>query len=93
MALIQACIPSSCGIFVYKDDTSMLTKIASSGIGRVVINSMNAPESLMWDGSFVTRGFNHPSRKFEIFSVTAFNHGSDANWIFMYLFQEINLIP
>ena len=30
IALMQACIPSSCGMLVYRDDTSMLTRIASS---------------------------------------------------------------
>ena len=69
---MQACIPSSCGMFVYRDDTSMLTKIASSGTLRVVISSINSLESLMYEGSLVTRGFNHPSKKFDIFSVTAF---------------------
>ena len=31
-ALMQAWIPSSCGMFVYSDDTSMLTRMASFGI-------------------------------------------------------------
>ena len=32
---------------------------------------MNSFESLRYDGSLVTRGFSHPSRKFDRFSVTA----------------------
>ena len=34
-----------------------------------MISSMN---SLEYDGSLVTRGFNHLSRKLDIFSMTAF---------------------
>ena len=71
-APIHASIPSLCGMLVYRDETSMLTRMLSFGTCVVVINLINSIESFMYDGSFCTSGFSHPSTKLEIFSVTEF---------------------
>ena len=46
-ASIQASIPSLWGMFVYNDETSMLTRILCWGTGVVVICLMNSIESFM----------------------------------------------
>ena len=46
MALYMT-MPSLCGILVYSDETSMLTRVLLGGTLVVVISLMNSDESLM----------------------------------------------
>ena len=48
---VAASIPSWCGIFVYSEETSMLTRIDEVGILVVVISSTKCLVSLLKDGS------------------------------------------
>ena len=48
-------------MFVYKDDTSMDTRILLGGSGVVFINLRNSVESFRYEGSFLTNGWSHVS--------------------------------
>ena len=71
-AWIHASILSLCGMFVYNEETSMLTRMLLFGIVVVVTSLMKSVESFIKDGSLCTRGLSQPSTKLEMFSVTEF---------------------
>ena len=62
-------IPSSCGMFVYSDDTSIEASLHL--VGKVVCSMrfMNSVVSLMYEGRFCTYGCSHLSTNCDIFSV------------------------
>ena len=51
-AFLAAAMPSSWGMFVYSDDTSIEARIAEEGICVCSIMFMNSVESLKNEGSF-----------------------------------------
>ena len=65
----QASVPSSCGMFKYKFDTSMVRRRASLGIGVVFKIWMSSCVLLRRDGMVERVGFRKWSMKEEIFSV------------------------
>ena len=50
--LFMACMPSLFGMFVYKDDTSMVTSVAFSGISRSFVLLMKSVVSFTYDGTY-----------------------------------------
>ena len=62
-------MPSSCGMLVYNDDTSMEASKMLLGSGVFSIKFMKSLESFMCDGSCFTYGCSHLSTNCEIFSV------------------------
>ena len=88
MCFIVYSIPSSCGMFVYRQVTSMDASMQS--FGRAVVSSrlMKSVVSLMNDGSICTYGCRQVSINFDMFSVMLLqlNTWSDTHWSFL---QEV----
>ena len=76
-------MPSSCGMLVYNDDTSMEASKMLVGSGVFSIKFMKSLESFMCDGSYFTYGCSHLSTNCEIFSVMLLQQDS-AHWVFVY---------
>ena len=66
---VAASRPSKCGMFVYSDETSMLTSLQLIGTLVVVIRVAKSVLSLMNDGRLFIIGCSQKSINFEIFSV------------------------
>ena len=62
MAFGQASLPSSCGILVYRLDTSIVASIAFLGC-RCFLKGREGGESFMYEGVVGTRGLIMWSRK------------------------------
>ena len=62
-------IPSLCGMFVYRDDTSMDARILLAGSGVPSTSLMNSVESFRYEGSFFTNGWSHLSTNCDMGSV------------------------
>ena len=69
MASKQASLPSSCGILVYRLDTSIVASIAFFGMGVFSKSTIRWGESFMYEGVVGTRGLIMWSRKAEMRSV------------------------
>ena len=63
------CFPSSCGMLVYNDDTSMDASKHFSGIFVVSISLRKSVESLRYEGSFFMCGCNQRSTNWDMGSV------------------------
>ena len=55
-ASIAACLPSWCGILVYRDDTSVDARMHLSGSGVFSINRINSVVSFINEGRSLIRG-------------------------------------
>ena len=62
-------MPSSWGIFVYSDDTSMDANLQFVGGLNCSIWFMNSVVSFIYEGKLVTDGCSHLSTNWDIFSV------------------------
>ena len=69
MCFIVYSIPSSCGMFVYREVTSIEASIQSSGRAVVSSRLMKSVVSLMNDGSVCTYCCSQVSMNLDIFSV------------------------
>ena len=67
----QARIPSSCGMFVYRDETSNVPMIAVRGIWFFISSSFRRKSGVSWmyDGTLGTRGLRKLSMNKEMRSV------------------------
>ena len=66
MASRQASLPLSCGILVYRLDTSIVASIAFFGMGVFSKSEIRWGESFMYEGVVGTRGLIMWSRKAEM---------------------------
>ena len=67
-AFTAACLPSWCGIFVYRDDTSVDARMHLSGSG-FSISRINSVVSFINEGRSLIRGWSQMSTNSEMFSV------------------------
>ena len=67
---MTACLPSSCGILVYNDETSIDARIQSFGKGVLSMRLMKSVVSLTYEGSPFIRGCSHLSTNCDKLSVT-----------------------
>ena len=65
----QALIPSLCGVFVYRDVTSMVTSKELTGMFKFSISIINREESLRNDFKVLTCGCSQKSMNWLMFSV------------------------
>ena len=59
--------PSSCGMFVYRDDTSIEASLQCVGNWVASIWLMNSIVSFTYEGRFLTYGCSHLSTNWDIF--------------------------
>ena len=67
---MTACLPSSCGILVYNDETSIDARIQSFGKGVLSMRLMKSVVSLTYEGSHFIRGCSRLSTNCDKLSVT-----------------------
>ena len=63
------CLPSSCGMLVYNEDTSIDASMHFGGSFVVSISFRNSVISFRYEGRFLTCGCNHQSTNWDMVSV------------------------
>lgn len=87
-AFVAVSRPSRCGIFVYSDETSILTSLQSVRTLVFLIMLVNVLESLRYDGRVLTMGCSQFRNVFSD-AINRRNYRSYPHWVFVDFLKEV----